>query len=50
MFHSTGHRFANRTNSVRVSTATKPQLDSVVDDDLAPCEDLTAGCRDAAIE
>ena len=24
MFHSTGHRFANRTKSVRVSTATKP--------------------------
>ena len=50
MFHSTGHRFANRTKSVRVSTATKPQLDSVVDDDLAPCEDVSTGCRAAAIE
>ena len=50
MFHSTGHRFANRTKSVRVSTATGPQLDSVVDDDLAPCEDVSTGCRAAAIE
>jgi len=30
------------------STATKPRFDNVVDDDLAPCEDVSAGCRAAA--
>ena len=50
MFHSTGHRFANRTKSARVSTATGPQLDSVVDDDLAPCEDVVDRMSRSAIE
>jgi hypothetical protein len=45
MFHSTGHRFANVGKSVRVGTATGPPPDSVVDEDLALCDDRTTGFR-----
>jgi TRAP-type C4-dicarboxylate transport system substrate-binding protein len=50
MFHSSGHRFANRSHSARVGTVTGPSADGVGDEAPHPCRDLVERVTAAAAE
>jgi TRAP-type C4-dicarboxylate transport system substrate-binding protein len=50
MFHSSGHRFANRSRSARVGTVTGPSADGVGDEAPHPCRDLVERVTAAAAE